>query len=407
MHNQSFIQLFEEAGRLLQSMGYSDVTIKNYQVVWKKLQAFASEKGIISYTTEIGLLFLRDQHGITPDARFTERNKNHIRRSIEMLDYFIRNGRIDKCRHKKIHVWPEQYREFCETFMLSLGPKNLSERTLRKYRTFTKNFTEYLVAQSAMHLESVTAKVIDDYLMQFRGYARSTIRWYCMAMALFLEYAYKIGITQTNRAVCVPEIAAFNHSAPPSTYSEDEIRRILSSVDRANAVGKRDYAILLLAVQYGMRVGEITSLELHNLDFGTKQIRYVQPKTLNGIEFDMLHNIGWALIDYIKNARPKTDDEHVFVRHIAPYSGFSKETSLTHIIDKYLTRAGISRTTDRHFGMHTMRHSLASRMLEQGNPLHVISQTLGHAQSSSTMVYTHIDIPQLSLCALEVPNVTL
>jgi site-specific recombinase XerD len=341
MHNQSFVQLFEEAGRLLQSMGYSDVTIKNYQVVWKKLQAFASEKGIISYTTEIGLLFLRDQHGITPDARFTERNKNHIRRSIEMLDYFIRNGRIDKCRHKKIHVWPEQYREFCETFMLSLGPKNLSERTLRKYRTFTKNFTEYLVAQSAMHLESVTAKVIDDYLMQFRGYARSTIRWYCMAMALFLEYAYKIGITQTNRAVCVPEIAAFNHSAPPSTYSEDEIRRILSSVDRANAVGKRDYAILLLAVQYGMRVG------------------------------------------------------------------FSKETSLTHIIDKYLTRAGISRTTDRHFGMHTMRHSLASRMLEQGNPLHVISQTLGHAQSSSTMVYTQIDIPQLSLCALEVPNVTL
>jgi site-specific recombinase XerD len=189
----------------------------------------------------------------------------------------------------------------------------------------------------------------------------------------------------------------------PSTFSLDEIERLLNSIDRGNPTGKRDFAILLLAVRYGMRVSEITSLKLSNLNFETKEIQYIQNKTNNLMKLNLIESVGWAIIDYLRNGRPQSSSYHVFVRHVAPFDAFGENNNLSNVINKYLTLANIDISTDRKHGIHTLRHSLASRLLEQGTPLHVVSEALGHLELNSTTIYTKINMQQLSLCSLEVP----
>lgn len=399
-------QLIDAIKEHMKSLNYSKSTLENLNIGWTNLKTYAESKGIEVFTTEFGLKFLWQRFQIKPSDKNLDRNKSRIRRSIEILDYFQQNGRIFKHRQTRLYTWPKQYHEVCEAFMNNIAVNQLRERTLHIYRVHLEQFTEHFVNKGIMSLQDIKADDVDSYFMSCKGYQKKTIARYCYIMKTFLQYAYKNGYTAANLAIYVPEVKGDNFSNLPSIYTEDEIKCLLAAVDRGNAQGKRDYAILLLAVQYGMRVGEITSLKLSNLDFEAKKITYVQNKTNNAMSFDILPNVGWTLIDYIKNARPKTDSKNVFVRLIAPYDEFSDICSLAHIIKKYLSRAGIKRTNDRHYGMHTIRHSLASRLLEQGKPLHIISQILGHAELNTTMVYTKIDIPQLSLCALEVPDVT-
>ena len=103
---------------------------------------------------------------------------------------------------------------------------------------------------------------------------------------------------------------------------------------------------------------------------------------------------------------PNIHSDFVFLSLVSPFQEFAQESSLAHILNRYFCAAKISIENRRH-GMHALRHSLASRMMEQSQPLPVISQVLGHSETNSTMTYTRIDMPHLALCALEVPDVTL
>ncbi|OQA15947.1 MAG: Tyrosine recombinase XerD [Firmicutes bacterium ADurb.Bin356] len=401
----SLNKLIGELKEHLIQLGYSDSAISDFVRAWSKLEKYAATKGTTLFTTELGITFLWDEFRIKPQETGHDRSVNWIRRSVELLDSFQKHGRIYKSRRRRIYVWPKQYEQAGEAFMASLIPKGLAERTLHVYRSLLETFTEHLIMQGIFSLDNITAPIIDNHLESYKGYQKSSIARCCRAIASFLEYAFENGNTCENKALCVPDVRAYRYANMPSAFTVDELKRILLSVDRANPQGKRDYAILLLGVQYGIRVGDIRTLKLNDLDFTSKKISFVQSKTSVAISFDMLKDVGWALIDYIKNGRPETNSEYVFVRLIAPYDSFADSCSLSHIIKKYLSRAGIL-IEGRHHCMHALRLSLTSRLLKNGQPLHVVSQALGHENINSTMIYTQIDIPQLSLFALEVPDVT-
>ena len=218
-----------------------------------------------------------------------------------------------------------------------------------------------------------------------------------------LEYAFLNGYHSQNLAVLCPKIPrnkTLNHL--PSTFTEDEIKRILKAVDRANPCGKRDYAMLLMVVRLGLRSVDIRNLKFENINWGKKEITLTQSKTNLPLSLPLLDDVGWAIIDYLRDGRPDSGCTHIFIRHIPPY------TELAHnpyaMFQRYLTRAGISCEHERRHGLHALRHSLASQLLEESIPLPVISDVLGHTCIDTTMVYLKIDLPQLRKCALEVPS---
>jgi site-specific recombinase XerD len=140
---------------------------------------------------------------------------------------------------------------------------------------------------------------------------------------------------------------------------------------------------------------------LSDLNWVTKTIVITQEKTKNTTSYPILNDIGWAIIDYLKNARPVSSSPYVFIRMNAPYEAFGKDANLHNIITKYTRLAGISVPKGKRHGLHSLRHSLASGLLEQGTPLSVISEILGHVNTNSTSVYLQTGIEGLRVCALD------
>jgi integrase len=171
-------------------------------------------------------------------------------------------------------------------------------------------------------------------------------------------------------------------------------------IECVSPVGKRDYAIILLVTRLGLRTIDIKHLKLNNLKWQDNRIELIQSKTAAVLNLPLLPDVGWAIIDYLKNGRPKVESPYLFLRHLAPLEPFSDEDRLHQIVVKYMRLAKIPISPQKKKGMHSLRHTLASRLLAENTPLPVISDILGHISSDSTAVYLKVDVSTLRECAL-------
>lgn len=236
-----------------------------------------------------------------------------------------------------------------------------------------------------------------------RNYVEKTTRTYdAYFLHKFFDFLYDNGYTLVDNSVFVPKVQGSNKGKIPSYYTTDELTTLLASVDRSSPVGKRDYAILLFAVRYGPRVEDIRNLKLNEIDWDKSIISYVQEKSGKRITLKLYDDVATALIDYFKNGRPETDCRNIFVRHNAPYNEFGADDNLHYIISKYMRFAGFTDFHRRKHGLHSMRHSIAGNMLNEGTPMPTVSEVLNHSKTETTMHYTKIAVEQLKACALEV-----
>ena len=175
------------------------------------------------------------------------------------------------------------------------------------------------------------------------------------------------------------------------------------AVDQASPVGKRDYAILLLASRLGLRVSDIARLTLDNIDWDTNRIILLQAKTGSPVELPLLPAVGEAIVNYLKYARPVFDLTNIFLTACAPYRPMNR-IGLNGVISRIMQGSGVD-ISKRRFGPHSMRHSLASNLLKNGISIPIISSVLGHESAQTTMEYLRIDTENLMKCTLEVPIV--
>lgn len=158
---------------------------------------------------------------------------------------------------------------------------------------------------------------------------------------------------------------------------------------------------MLLAVRLGLRVSDIRGLKLYNLNWSRKTISLTMQKTKQPLELPLLDDIGWAIIDYLKNGRPETKCARVFVRHKAPFDSFGENESFYRELHRYMVKAGLEIPLGLHCGLHSLRSTLARNMLEAKVPLPVISEALGHQSIQTTSIYLKIDLNGLQKCALD------
>lgn len=175
---------------------------------------------------------------------------------------------------------------------------------------------------------------------------------------------------------------------------------MLDTIDRNNPEGKRDYAIILCVTRLGLRASDIRNLRFGNLNWSRKTIMITMVKTKRPIELPLLEDVGWALIDYLKNGRPESKSDCVFIRHKAPYTQFGDCNSFHRMLSRRMHKAGLSTKGQKH-GLHSLRNTLARQMLEHGTPLPVISEVLGHVSVQTTGLYLKIDLNGLRNCVLD------
>lgn len=175
---------------------------------------------------------------------------------------------------------------------------------------------------------------------------------------------------------------------------------MLSVINHNTLIGKRDYAILLIALRLGLRSVDITNLTLAQLKWQRNTLEMVQQKTGRLLIVPLLADVGNAIIDYLLNGRPTSLEPYVFLRNQAPFTKLSGNTAVYHIVSGYMKKAGIRQDEGDRKGVHCLRHTVAARLLAAETPLPIISSVLGQADKNSARVYLSTDMEHLRSCAL-------
>ena len=164
----------------------------------------------------------------------------------------------------------------------------------------------------------------------------------------------------------------------PSVWDPADVARITEAIDRGSPCGKRDYAIIMLVARLGLRSIDVKRLEFSDFDWPGSRLSVAQAKTGRKVQLPLLKDVGWAVIDYVRAGRPASDCPQVFLRHTAPVGPFSDQDHLHQILVKHARAAHVPVSEERRHGMHSLRHTLATRLMEDGTPVEQIADILGH-----------------------------
>ncbi len=389
----------------LEKKNYAYNTICGYRACFKRIKKFADKLGVTHFSEEFGFCYLKEKYDCIINSYSDKQPKGakHAIRSIRLLgDYQIHGVIIRRGVKKKDYKKPEQFKHILEAYDLECSRNNYSKRGLRTRMQRLLFFIDYLDQRGIKNVNEINAAIISDYVKTICHNHEKSMASILTTLRVFLRFLYLSGLTNTNQSLNVPNYTKYYYPKLPSVWNPDDVKKLLLSIDRDSPVGKRDYAILMMVAKLGIRVGDLKALKLTCLDWKKREIIFTQTKTGTPVKYPILDDVGWSLIDYLKNGRPKVSTSpYVFVRYIAPFESFGENANLHYIITKYTRKAGINIPHDKRHGLHSLRHTLASTLLEKGVPIHTITKVLGHVNSKSTNIYLHTDMNKLKLCALD------
>lgn len=283
--------------------------------------------------------------------------------------------------------------------------RGLAVETRRHLRSEAQRLLEWLGERgSGAALVALSVAELDVYVST-RGVSmrRRSIAGMVSSLRSFLRYLHETDRVRINLAdsLCGPKI--YELEDIPSTLLSEDVEQALQALRQDRSpLGLRDYAIVMLLVTYGLRAGEVTALRLSDIDWHHERLRIRQSKTGADLELPLLRGPADALLDYLRQARPKTTVREVFLRACAPYRALSGAASLRHIITRRLAAIGVY-PTGKH-GAHALRHARAISMLRSGVSLKVIGDVLGHRSARSTAIYLKLATDDLRSVALDLPG---
>ncbi|MFQ5512721.1 MAG: site-specific integrase [Candidatus Krumholzibacteriia bacterium] len=276
--------------------------------------------------------------------------------------------------------------------------RGLRETSIRHYRHFLRRFEAYLRRIGCGDLGALSPPILSGFIIKAAGdgLSRSSMTGLCSALRVFLHYLHRQGIIARDLARCVEPPQNYRMAELPRSIGWDDVRRMLEAVDRRIPVGRRDYAILLLLVTYGLRAREVAALTLDDIDWKRERLLVRERKADHTTAYPLSPTVGEAILDYLRHGRPETEDRHLFFRHLAPHRPLTF-AAVSGRASHYLHKAGVS---VRRPGSHTLRHACVQRLLDAGFPLKTIGDYVGHRSASSTEIYAKVALDSLRDVAL-------
>ena len=397
MNTISFANLIKKAKKLMEEQNYTKGTITQYSTVWNQYYKYCYSKKIYSYTREYRKEFVFKQYGFDIENPITRNHKNIVRK-LNIIDNISKNLDIFSYPKKNNLIILKKDNDTYNAYLKYLYDKKYSEKTIINRKHSLKLLLNHL---QNTEIKNIQKSDIYNFINNLK-YKLTTKTLITENTKYFLNYLFDNNIISFSGNEVFPVINQNKRSTLISYYTKEEIVKILNEVDVSTKSGKRDYLILLLAIELGIRISDIIKLKLNNINWHKNKIVFEQNKTKTIIELPLLENIKLALCDYLKNARPQCSESYIFVRLLAPHIPM-KSNNMYYIPKKYILKANVQRD-DRKQGLHSMRHSLASNLLLNNTPLPVITGILGHSSINTTSIYLSIDINNLKKLSLEVPS---
>lgn len=396
-------ELIEQATEYIVSKGYSESAILQHAGIWRRFQEFAALKGEKYFSLELAAKFMKETYGINDIFKPCPKTERWRVRYVWCLDDFSKTKSFVSRHNYNVKPVPEMFTEIYSLYKEYLTNRKQKPHSISTKMSRLKIFLLFLSEEGITETKEVSPVTIIEFMGSlkystvYRGNILLTLRDFLKSPAVTEKF-------QKGLADVLSSVYSNRYERLQSFYSEEELSRILLAIDRNTPQGKKDYAIIILAVDLGLRASDIRKLQLDEIKWGTNTIELFQQKTGEFLKLYMSDNVKWALLDYLMNARPRNSEyNNVFLRSKAPYTPYCKMTSFYDQANKYMSLAGIE-TEGKHHGLHSCRHALATRFMNDDVPITVISETLGHKFFHATKDYVRIDIPRLRLVALEVPT---
>jgi len=397
---------------VVRDAGRDEDTVRKYQVVLDRFAAFLTGRGVDTASELVCIDFIANQTGVRLAALHEpvkDRDVQAVRRPVLLMAQVLAGRAVDVDR-PVIPVrdrCPARFRPLRDDYLATCRGRGNAEATVVTKDKAASRFLAYLVEVGVDDLAALGVRDVSGFLLRQRGLRRKTVAALRSCLADFLNFLAAAGQAPAGLADRLPPHRHVRHESDPHLWTAEEIRRLLAGIDRQSAAGKRDYAMILTTARLGLRVSDLRGLELGDLDWRTKQITIVQHKTGRPLRLPLLEDVGWAIIDYIRDGRPETACPKVFVKHRHPFDAFGSSSSVATRLSRHAARAGIEFPPGQVCGMHSLRGALAVAMIGGGTPIPVVSAVLGHASSDTTQAYyLRFDVERLRGCALDVEDVT-
>ena len=279
--------------------------------------------------------------------------------------------------------------------------RGLATATILGYVPFVRGFVQYHFGTGQVTLSSLRAGDVVGFVQhEAPGMNRRRAKLMTTALRSFLHYVRYRDEGMPDLVAAVPVVANWSMDSVPRAISADQVRRLLISIDRGTAIGRRDYAILVLLARLGLRLSEVAFLELDDIDWSTATLN-VRTKGGRRDDFPLSHEVGEAITDYLRHGRPSSNSRRVFLRVRAPIGGFRGPGGVGSVIRHSLARAGVNAPTR---GAHQFRHGLSTEMMRHGASLSEIGDVLGHRHPDTTRIYAKVDLEALRPLALPWPG---
>ena len=392
--------LIEKAFKHMKELGYSRNTRICCRGIWRRLthlkdsQIFSQEL-VRRYLASDGM----PENALT-DYSKVDPKKRYILSALRILNQYALYGSLPPKRYTPQIELPGKFEKILNGYeKYCFEQRGYSASTIyhRKYQVV--KFLAFLTDNLGIELNELKAKHLSAFFEDRCHWKPTEIARISSSLKSFLNYLWISNIIPKDPSPALPKARIWRDAHIPTVWNKKETKAILSAVERSSPKGKRDYAILLLADRLGLRSCDIRNLKIDDLKWSKSRIEIVQRKTKQPLVLPLLEDIGEAIIDYLRDARPKSNYREVFLRMNAPFKPFFSSSALYTIFDFYRRRAKVTAPLG-HRGMHSLRHTAATRMLEKSIPIEIISEVLGHVSVESTRIYTKVDIKALRSVAL-------
>lgn len=282
------------------------------------------------------------------------------------------------------------------------GVVGLSSQTREYRRRYAREFLTWVAENPAIQLDTLAFEQLSSFISHRADtVSLASLTVITCSLNCFLRFLSVQGRCPVGVDICVPHPKSMISLPVCKHLSEEELNRVLTAIDRGNPSGKRDYAIIRCLSDLGMRAGEVSMLNLDNIDWHNKVLTLTCSKQRNQRKLPMPDGLMAALVDYMTAGRPDTKTRFIFVYHRAPLGMPVKQSTICGVVKRVFTKAGISPS---HGQSHSLRHMLASRLLENEVPLKIIADVLGHQCIETTIRYTWVDRNMLQSVALPWPE---
>jgi site-specific recombinase XerD len=275
--------------------------------------------------------------------------------------------------------------------------RGLRPAAVESYRFHLDCFQAYLARVGAT-VSELSPALLAAFVTEraATGLAKTTVREECGVLRVFLRWGHREGVLVRDLSETVEWPQAYRLATIPRSITWAEVERVLAGVERRSSCGRRDYAILLLLVIYGLRAREVAALTLDDLDWRHERLAVPERKAGHSTAFPLSPVVGEAIVDYLQHGRPTTEDRHIFFRVMAPLRPIG-QAAISALAGRYLRKAGVEAPR---LGSHTLRHTCVQRLVDAEFSLKEIGDFIGHRSAASTEIYAKVAVERLREVAL-------